>query len=322
MEEITINTQAKHTHYDVIIIGAGPGGLSSALYTSRSNLTTLVIEKALVGGELNNTDKIENYLGYKTIKGYELAEQMQESAFQFGAELLQGEVVQYSEVDGLKQVTLSNGDLLTSKAIILATGSRNRELGIPTEQEYKGRGISYCALCDGFFYTGEDIIVVGGGDSAIEEGLYLTEFAKKVTIVHRREEFRAQPMLLEQAKQHPKINFIVNTEVDYFRGVNGVEQVRLKNTVTGEEQTLSVSGAFIYVGKEPQTNYVPNHLLTDDEWVNTNLDTSTKSKGVYAVGDVRHNQLRQVATAVGDGAVAGQQVYHYIKSLTPTNEEE
>lgn len=319
MEEITINTQAKHTHYDVIIIGAGPGGLSSALYTSRSNLTTLVIEKALVGGELNNTDKIENYLGFKTIKGYELAEQMQESAFQFGAELLQGEVVQYSEVDNLKQVTLSNGDVLTAKAIILATGSRNRELGLPTEQEYKGRGISYCALCDGFFYTGEDIIVVGGGDSAIEEGLYLTEFAKKVTIVHRREEFRAQPMLLEQAKQHPKINFIVNTEVDYFRGVNGVEQVRLKNTVTGEEQTLSVSGAFIYVGKEPQTNYVPNYLLTDDEWVNTNLDTSTKSKGVYAVGDIRHNQLRQVATAVGDGAVAGQQVYHYIKSLTPTN---
>lgn len=292
--------------------------MSSALYTSRSNLTTLVIEKALVGGELNNTDKIENYLGFKTIKGYELAEQMQESAFQFGAELLQGEVVQYSELDGLKQVTLANGDVLTAKAIILATGSRNRELGIPTEQEYKGRGISYCALCDGFFYTGEDIIVVGGGDSAIEEGLYLTEFAKQVTIVHRREEFRAQPMLLEQAKQHPKINFIVNTEVDYFRGVNGVEQVRLKNTVTGEEQTLSVSGAFIYVGKEPQTNYVPNYLLTDDEWVNTNLDTSTKSKGVYAVGDVRHNQLRQVATAVGDGAVAGQQVYHYIKSLTPT----
>ena len=296
--------------------------MSSALYTSRSNLSTLVIEKALVGGELNNTDKIENYLGYKTIKGYELAEQMQESAFQFGAELLQGEVVQYSEVDNIKQVTLSNGDVLTAKAIILATGSRNRELGIPTEQEYKGRGISYCALCDGFFYTGEDIIVVGGGDSAIEEGLYLTEFAKKVTIVHRREEFRAQPMLLEQAKQHPQINIIVNTEVDYFRGVNGVEQVRLKNTVTGEEQTLSVSGAFIYVGKEPQTNYVPNHLLTDDEWVNTNLDTSTESKGVYAVGDVRHNQLRQVATAVGDGAVAGQQVYHYIKSLTPTNEEE
>ena len=319
MEEITINTQAKHTHYDVIIIGAGPGGLSSALYTSRSNLTTLVIEKALVGGELNNTDKIENYLGFKTIKGYELAEQMQESAFQFGAELLQGEVVQYSEVDNIKQVTISNGDVLTAKAIILATGSRNRELGLPTEQEYKGRGISYCALCDGFFYTGEDIIVVGGGDSAIEEGLYLTEFAKKVTIVHRREEFRAQPMLLEQAKQHPKINFIVNTEVDYFRGVNGVEQVRLKNTVTGEEQTLSVSGAFIYVGKEPQTNYVPNYLLTDDEWVNTNMDTSTKSKGVYAVGDIRHNQLRQVATAVGDGAVAGQQVYHYIKSLTPTN---
>ena len=293
--------------------------MSSALYTSRSNLTTLVIEKGLVGGELNNTDKIENYLGFKTIKGYELAEQMQESAFQFGAELLQGEVVQYSEVDNIKQVTLSNGDVLTAKAIILATGSRNRELGLPTEQEYKGRGISYCALCDGFFYTGEDIIVVGGGDSAIEEGLYLTEFAEKVTIVHRREEFRAQPMLLEQAKQHPKINFIVNTEVDYFRGVNGVEQVRLKNTVTGEEQTLSVSGAFIYVGKEPQTNYVPNYLLTDDEWVYTNLDTSTKSNGVYAVGDIRHNQLRQVATAVGDGAVAGQQVYHYIKSLTPTN---
>lgn len=243
---------------------------------------------------------------------------MEESAFQFGAELHYGEVIDLKDLGHIKQVTLDSGEQYTSKAIILATGSRNRELGLPTEEEFKGRGVSYCALCDGFFYMGQDIIVVGGGDSAIEEGLYLTEFAKQVTIIHRSQEFRAQPILLEQAKAHPQINFIMDTEVEYFIGQDGMERVCLKNTQTGESKELAVTGAFIYVGKEPQTGYVPKELLTDEQWVETNTKTATQLPGIFAVGDIRQDQLRQVATAVGDGAVAGQEVYQYIKSLTHT----
>lgn len=241
---------------------------------------------------------------------------MEESAFQFGAELLYGEVMSLTVGPMYKTVTLDSGEQYTSKAIILATGSRNRELGLPSEEEFKGKGVSYCALCDGFFYMGQDILVVGGGDSAIEEGLYLTEFAKHVTIVHRRDEFRAQPLLLEQAKSHPHISFITDTEVEYFKGNDGMERVHLNNKKTGEQMELPVKGAFIYVGKEPQTGYVPQELLTEELWVQTNERTATNEPGIFAVGDIRHNQLRQVATAVGDGAIAGQEAYHYLKTLT------
>lgn len=305
--------------YDVIIIGAGPAGLTAALYASRSNLDVLIIEKGEIGGELNNTDTVENYTGYKSIKGYDLAKEMGESALQFGSKIEYGEVNNIiNQGDTDKDVYLTDGRVFKSKTIILASGSKNKELNIQSEQDLKGRGVSYCAICDGFFYRNQDIVVVGGGDAAFEEGLYLTEYANTVTIIHRRDEFRAQPMLVEEALDNDKIKFNLNKVVKEFKGDKGMDEVVLIDTLTGEESQLDVTGAFIYIGKLPQTDYLLGELnqLKDDEgWVKTQPTTETQFNGIFAVGDVRQNQLRQIATAVGDGAKAGMLAYQYIKSV-------
>lgn len=305
--------------YDVIIIGAGPAGLTAALYASRSNLDVLIIEKGEIGGELNNTDTVENYTGYKSIKGYDLAKEMGESALQFGAKLEYGEINNIiNQGDTDKDVYLTDGRVFKTKSIILASGSKNKELNIQSEQDLKGRGVSYCAICDGFFYRNQDIVVVGGGDAAFEEGLYLTEYANTVTIIHRRDEFRAQPMLVEEALNTDKIKFNLNKVVKEFKGDKGMDEVVLVDTLTGEESQLDVTGAFIYIGKLPQTDYLLGELnqLKDGEgWVKTQPTTETQFNGIFAVGDVRQNQLRQIATAVGDGAKAGMLAYQYIKSV-------
>lgn len=305
--------------YDVIIIGAGPAGLTAALYASRSNLDVLIIEKGEIGGELNNTDTVENYTGYKSIKGYDLAKEMGESALQFGAKLEYGEVNNIiNQGDTDKDVYLTDGRVFKTKTLILASGSKNKELNIQSEQDLKGRGVSYCAICDGFFYRNQDIVVVGGGDAAFEEGLYLTEYANTVTIIHRRDEFRAQPMLVEEALDNDKIKFNLNKVVKEFKGDKGMDEVVLIDTLTGEESQLDVTGAFIYIGKLPQTDYLTGELnqLKDDEgWIKTQSTTETQFNGIFAVGDVRQSQLRQIATAVGDGAKAGMLAYQYIKSV-------
>lgn len=305
--------------YDVIIIGAGPAGLTAALYASRSNLDVLIIEKGEIGGELNNTDTVENYTGYKSIKGYDLAKEMGESALQFGAKLEYGEVNNIiNQGDTDKDVYLTDGRVFKTKTLILASGSKNKELNIQSEQNLKGRGVSYCAICDGFFYRNQDIVVVGGGDAAFEEGLYLTEYANTVTIIHRRDEFRAQPMLVEEALDNDKIKFNLNKVVKEFKGDKGMDEVVLIDTLTGEESQLDVTGAFIYIGKLPQTDYLTGELnqLKDDEgWIKTQSTTETQFNGIFAVGDVRQSQLRQIATAVGDGAKAGMLAYQYIKSV-------
>lgn len=305
--------------YDVIIIGAGPAGLTAALYASRSNLDVLIIEKGEIGGELNNTDTVENYTGYKSIKGYDLAKEMGESALQFGAKLEYGEVNNIiNQGDTDKDVYLTDGRVFKTKTLILASGSKNKELNIQSEQDLKGRGVSYCAICDGFFYRNQDIVVVGGGDAAFEEGLYLTEYANTVTIIHRRDEFRAQPMLVEEALDNDKIKFNLNKVVKEFKGDKGMDEVVLIDTLTGEESQLDVTGAFIYIGKLPQTDYLTGELnqLKDDEgWIKTQTTTETQFNGIFAVGDVRQSQLRQIATAVGDGAKAGMLAYQYIKSV-------
>lgn len=305
--------------YDVIIIGAGPAGLTAALYASRSNLDVLIIEKGEIGGELNNTDTVENYTGYKSIKGYDLAKEMGESALQFGAKLEYGKVNNIiNQGDTDKDVYLTDGRVFKTKTLILASGSKNKELNIQSEQDLKGRGVSYCAICDGFFYRNQDIVVVGGGDAAFEEGLYLTEYANTVTIIHRRDEFRAQPMLVEEALDNDKIKFNLNKVVKEFKGDKGMDEVVLIDTLTGEESQLDVTGAFIYIGKLPQTDYLTGELnqLKDDEgWIKTQSTTETQFNGIFAVGDVRQSQLRQIATAVGDGAKAGMLAYQYIKSV-------
>lgn len=302
--------------YDVIIIGSGPAGMTAALYASRANLSVLILERGMPGGELLNTSEIENYPGYPLIAGPELAQKMNDSALSFGAETAYGNVSDVTLEGDIKMITAGK-KIYKAYSIIISTGAHHRHLKVPGESEYNGRGVSYCAVCDGAFFKEKELIVVGGGDSAVEEGTYLTQFASKVTIVHRRDELRAQKILQERAFKNPKIEFIWNSTVEEILGEDGlVTGVQLKNVQTGKLQMIHAQGVFIYVGILPNVDAFNNlGLEQKDGWIVTKEDMSTNVPGVFAVGDVRHKLLRQVVTAVGDGGQAGQAVYNYIEEL-------
>lgn len=307
--------EEKKTEFDVIVIGAGPGGMTAALYASRANLSVLMLDRGIYGGNLNNTATIENYTGFKSVKGPELAEKMYRGAVQFGAQYAYGTVQQLTVDGDWKQVETDMGETYRAKAVVIATGSSQRHLGVPGEEEYGGRGVSYCAVCDGAFFKGQHVVVVGGGDSAVEEGTYLAGLASKVSILVRKDHLRAQPVLQEQAKQHDNIEFIFNTSVTKINGddkkVTAVETI---NNQTHETGQLETAGVFIYVGTVPMTQPFANLGILDDQgWVKTDSLMQTSVPGIFAIGDVRETPLRQVATAVGDGAIAGQQVYHYLQ---------
>ena len=307
---------AEEKKYDVIIIGAGPGGMTTALYASRANLKVVMLDRGAYGGNLNNTASIVNYSGFKDVQGPELAEKMYQGATQFGAEYAYGTVTKV-EVDGAnKKVTTDMGETYVAPVVVIGTGSDHRKLGVPGEEEFGGRGVSYCAVCDGAFFKGKHLVVVGGGDSAVEEGLYLTQLASKVTVLVRRGELRAQPMLQDEAKKNPKMEFVFNTSVTEIMGDDvKVTGVITHNNETGEDGELAADGVFIYVGNIPLTKpFVDLGILDDQGWVKTDTVMQTSIPGIYAIGDVRETPLRQIATAVGDGAIAGQQVYQYIKS--------
>lgn len=307
---------AEEKKYDVIIIGAGPGGMTTALYASRANLKVVMLDRGAYGGNLNNTASIVNYSGFKDVQGPELAEKMYQGATQFGAEYAYGTVTKV-EVDGAnKKVTTDMGETYVAPVVVIGTGSDHRKLGVPGEEEFGGRGVSYCAVCDGAFFKGKHLVVVGGGDSAVEEGLYLTQLASKVTVLVRRGELRAQPMLQDEAKKNPKMEFVFNTSVTEIMGDDvKVTGVKTHNNETGEDGELAADGVFIYVGNIPLTKpFADLGILDDQGWVKTDTVMQTSIPGIYAIGDVRETPLRQIATAVGDGAVAGQQVYQYIKS--------
>ena len=307
---------AEEKKYDVIIIGAGPGGMTTALYASRANLKVVMLDRGAYGGNLNNTASIVNYSGFKDVQGPELAEKMYQGATQFGAEYAYGTVTKV-EVDGAnKKVTTDMGETYVAPVVVIGTGSDHRKLGVPGEEEFGGRGVSYCAVCDGAFFKGKHLVVVGGGDSAVEEGLYLTQLASKVTVLVRRGELRAQPMLQDEAKKNPKMEFVFNTSVTEIMGDDvKVTGVKTHNNETGEDGELAADGVFIYVGNIPLTKpFVDLGILDDQGWVMTDTVMRTSIPGIYAIGDVRETPLRQIATAVGDGAIAGQQVYQYIKS--------
>lgn len=306
--------ETKQTNYDVIVIGAGPGGMTAAMYASRANLSVLMLDRGIYGGNLNNTAEIENYTGFKSIMGPDLAKEMYEGATQFGADYAYGAVEKVEVVGGVKQITTDMGDAFTAKAVVIATGSSQRKLGVPGEAEFSGRGVSYCAVCDGAFFKNKHLIVVGGGDSAVEEGAFLTQLADKVTVLVRRDQLRAQPIVQDKAMQNPKMEFIFNTSVTEIVGddmkVTGVKTV---NNVTGETGELAADGVFIYVGSDPMTApFKDLGILNAKGWVETDATMATKIPGIFAVGDVRDTLLRQVATAVGDGAIAGQQVFKYL----------
>lgn len=310
--------------YDVVIIGSGPGGMTAALYASRSDLKTLILERGVPGGQLINTAGIENYSGFKSIEGPELATKMYEGATAFGAEYRFGDVQEIIDGKEFKQVVTSD-KTYKARTVILATGAEYRELDVKGEQELKGRGVSYCAVCDGAFFRNRSVVVVGGGDSAVEEGTYLTQFASDVTIIHRRDELRAQKILQDRAFANDKVNFIWDSVVEEIQGENKVETLQIRNVKTNEVSEIATDGVFVYVGLIPNTDNFASLGITDEEgWILTDESMETSVPGIFAIGDVRQTVLRQIATAVGDGSIAGDAAYKYIESLKEelTNEKQ
>jgi len=292
--------------HDVIIIGSGPAGYTAAVYTARAQLKPLVFEGVQFGGALMTTTEVENYPGFKEgITGPELMEEMREQALRFGADLRMEDVEAVSLDGPVKTVTV-DGETYSARAVILAMGAAARHLGVPGEQELIGQGVSTCATCDGFFFRGQDIAVIGGGDSAMEEATFLTRFARSVTLIHRRDEFRASRIMLERAQANEKITFVTNTEVVAVEGDSKVSGLLLRNTATGEESKLPVTGVFVAIGHDPRSGLVRGLVDLDDEgYVQVQgRTTNTSLDGVFAAGDLVDHTYRQAITAAGSGCAA------------------
>jgi len=306
------------TGYDVIIVGAGPAGLCAAMYAGRGMLKALTIERGAPGGELLNTDLIEDYIGFESIKGWELAQKMTEHAKQFGAEIVNDTVEKIRKADdGWFDVATARGTTYRAPAVILTAGGTPVKLGVPGEKEYAGKGVSYCAVCDGAFFKGEVLAVVGGGDAAVEEADYLTRYATKVYIVHRRERLRASKIIQERAFANPKIEMVWNKRVVEIKGTErGTDHLVLEDTATGGRATLAVGGVFIFVGFQPNSGLVEGHaqhdaggyFITDDRMM-------TSIPGLFAAGDVRSQLTRQITTAVGDATTAAIAVEKYLTAV-------
>ena len=298
---------APETVHDVIIIGSGPAGYTAALYTARAQLAPLVFEGTSFGGALMTTTEVENYPGFRNgITGPELMDEMREQALRFGADLRMEDVESVSLDGPVKSVVTADGETHRARAVILAMGAAARYLQVPGEQELLGRGVSSCATCDGFFFRDQDIAVIGGGDSAMEEALFLTRFANSVTLVHRRDEFRASKIMLNRARNNDKIKFITNHTVVAVDGDTAVSGLRLRDTVTGEETTLAVTGVFVAIGHEPRSGLVRDVVDVDpDGYVLVREPTtSTSLDGVFAAGDLVDRTYRQAVTAAGTGCAA------------------
>ena len=292
--------------YDIAVVGAGPAGLTAALYAGRSKVRSVVIEAKGPGGQLLNTELIEDYPGFKSILGVDLAMQMTDQATHFGTDLVSAGVQRIRvEPDGMKVVETDQGEY-RAPAVIVTAGGNPRKLGTPGEEEFAGRGVSYCAVCDGAFFQGQHLAVIGGGDAAVEEGIFLTRYASKVTIIHRREEFRAQPILLQEARENPKIDFVLNTVVDAIEGDQKVQRLRLRNLESGATSTLELGGVFIFIGFIPNTQLVDAHVDHDKGgyYVTDPMTMMTNIPGIFAAGDVRSQLTRQITTAVGDATTA------------------
>ncbi|MGE6257456.1 thioredoxin-disulfide reductase [Heyndrickxia sporothermodurans] len=302
--------------YDVIIIGAGPAGMTAAVYTSRANLSTLMIERGIPGGQMANTEEVENYPGYDHILGPDLSNKMFEHAKKFGAEYAYGDIKEVINGDDYKTI-VAGSKQYKARAIIIATGAEYKKIGVPGEKELGGRGVSYCAVCDGAFFKEKELVVVGGGDSAVEEGVYLTRFASKVTIIHRRDKLRAQKILQDRAFSNEKVDFIWNHTIKEIHEENGkVSSVTLVSTENGEEQEFKTDGVFIYIGMVPLTKPFLNLGITNDAgYIVTDENMVTNVPGIFAAGDVREKTLRQIVTATGDGSIAAQNAQVYVEEL-------
>ncbi len=299
--------------YDLVVVGAGPAGLTAGIYAGRSRLRTLVLEMMMPGGQAAITHLIENYPGVSALAGAELASRMREQMESFGAELVSDTVTAITPVDGGFELARLGG-AISARAVIIASGTAYRKLGVPGEDEFAGRGVSYCATCDGPFYRDQEVAVVGGGDSALQESLYLTTLVKKVYLIHRRDEFRAVPVLAERVRGHEKIECICSHVVERIEGgASGVERVTLTPVGDGEKRVLDVPGVFLFVGLAPRTDFVADLVELDEAgFIRAGEDTRTGVPGVCAAGDCRRKLLRQVATAVGDGATAVHAIERYL----------
>ena len=306
---------ANNVLYDVAIVGAGPAGMTAAVYTSRANMKTLLIERGIPGGQMANTEDVENYPGYDHILGPDLSNKMFEHAQKFGAEYVYGDVTAVEDHGHFKRIQTLDGHY-DARALIIASGAEARKLGVPGEDRLSGRGVSWCAICDGAFFKDRDLVVVGGGDSAVEEAVYLTRFAKKVTVVHRRDAFRAQKILQERLFANEKIDVIWNHVVDEIVGEKRVEGVVVRDVQSGEKKTLSVQGVFIYVGMDPLSKpFLDLGITNDAGYIVTDELMRTRIPGIFAAGDVREKTLRQIVTATGDGAIAANSAQQYVETL-------
>lgn len=304
-------------HYDAIVIGAGPAGLTAGIYLSRARLRTLILNEGTVGGQMILTHEIANYPGVESISGYQLANIMKKQAKSFGCDIKSNISISALELeDEIKRVTLSDGKSYTSHSIILTPGGRSRTLGVKGEDEFKGKGISYCATCDGDFFTGKEIVVVGGGNSALEEAVSLTKYASKVTIVHQFDHFQAFEHAVDEAKANPKISFVMESAIVAFHGTENLESVDIKNLKTGHIQNFRTDGVFVFIGYIPNTEFLKGKLELN-KWgeIVVGPDMLTSLEGVYAAGDSIAKQFRQVTTAVGEGTIAALAVSNYVHRL-------
>jgi len=307
---------SENGNYDVLIIGGGPAGLTAGLYAARARLKCVLLEKMMMGGQIATTDMVENYPGFPDgIAGAEIGPLFEAQAKRFGLEVRQfQEGVKVESRDGGFAVVCANGDEIFGKSVIVAAGSRWNPLNIPGEDRLRGAGVSYCATCDGAFFRDQELAVVGGGNSAIEEAVFLTKFASKVYVIHRRDQLRAEKVVQEKAFSNPKIEIVWSHVPTEIVGENGVEGIRIKDVKSGEERVLPVAGVFIYVGMQANSEVVGDLVETDERgYIKAGEDTKTSCPGIFAAGDIRTKPLRQVATAIADGATAAIMAEKYLE---------
>lgn len=314
--KLGISPKAKREFYDLIVIGGGPAGLSAALYAAREGIETLIIERSGVGGQAGTTERIDNYPGFaQGIGGAELADAMREHAERFDVEILQAQTVTSIEAQGdYKMISTESGDSYCSRSLLLTPGATYRRLNVPGEEDLIGAGIHFCAICDGPFYKGQELLVVGGGNSGVEEGLFLTKFATKVTILEVGERLRASQILQEKAASHPQIEVRLNTTVVEFKGDGKLSSVVIKNTASGETEEITQGAVFVFIGLLPNTAFVKGSVDLD-QWgsISTSPTMETSLEGVFAAGDARSGSTKQVASAVGEGATAALMIRQYLE---------